>query len=47
MSDTTAAVRARTGGPSDPSEKDRLVEQVAGWTLVVVIAMLITQLGLI
>ncbi|MCC3772112.1 SCO1431 family membrane protein [Streptomyces sp. UNOC14_S4] len=48
----TAAVRAarthtrtRTGGPSDDGNK--LFEHIAGWTLTVVIAMLITQLGLV
>ncbi|MET8825467.1 SCO1431 family membrane protein [Streptomyces sp. NPDC004610] len=37
--------RARTGGPR--TDGPRIAEQVAGWTLVVVIAMLITQLGLV
>ncbi|MGW1073514.1 SCO1431 family membrane protein [Streptomyces sp. NPDC002537] len=42
----TAAVRTttRTGGPSD---RNKLLEHLAGWTLTVVVAMLITQLGLI
>ncbi|MER7049600.1 MULTISPECIES: SCO1431 family membrane protein [Streptomyces] len=46
MNSSTAApvTRARTGGPDDRSG---LVEQIAGWTLVVVIAMLVTQLGLL
>ncbi|MGA5563437.1 SCO1431 family membrane protein [Streptomyces platensis] len=45
---TTAATaprtRARTGGPKDDS---RLLEHVLGWTLVVVLAMLLTQTGLL
>ncbi|MET7644504.1 SCO1431 family membrane protein [Streptomyces sp. NPDC005426] len=40
---TSARRRARTGGPEDGS---KLLENVLGWTLVVVIAMLVTQLGL-
>ncbi|WP_406448277.1 SCO1431 family membrane protein [Streptomyces sp. NBC_00876] len=40
---TPARRRARTGGPGDRS---KLLENLAGWTLVVVIAMLVTQLGL-
>ncbi|GGW56097.1 SCO1431 family membrane protein [Streptomyces caelestis] len=39
------AARARTGGPQDDGPK--IVEHVAGWTLVVVLAMLVTQLGLL
>lgn len=42
---TTAAARARTGGPED--EGPKVLEHIAGWTLVVVIAMLVTQLGLL
>ncbi|MFC3571799.1 SCO1431 family membrane protein [Streptomyces yaanensis] len=42
---TAARVRARTGGPKDDGPK--IVEHVAGWTLVVVLAMLVTQLGLL
>ncbi|SNX56978.1 hypothetical protein SAMN06272735_1436 [Streptomyces sp. TLI_55] len=42
---TTAAARARTGGPKD--EGPKVLEHIAGWTLVVVIAMLVTQLGLL
>ncbi|MGY5128795.1 SCO1431 family membrane protein [Streptomyces nigrescens] len=45
---TTAATaprtRARTGGPRDDS---RLLENILGWTLVVVLAMLLTRTGLI
>ncbi|WP_107082787.1 SCO1431 family membrane protein [Streptomyces resistomycificus] len=40
-----SAVRARTGGPQEDGPKT--VEHVMGWTLVVVIAMLVTQLGLL
>lgn len=42
---TTAPARrrARTGGPDDRSG---LLEHILGWTLVVVIAMFVTQLGL-
>ncbi|TXS47604.1 SCO1431 family membrane protein [Streptomyces sp. OR43] len=40
---THARRRARTGGPDDGS---KLLENVLGWTLVVVIAMFVTQLGL-
>ncbi|MFI6935998.1 SCO1431 family membrane protein [Streptomyces sp. NPDC050287] len=39
------AARARTGGPREDGPK--IVEHVLGWTLVVVIAMLVTQLGLL
>ncbi|MEU6808862.1 SCO1431 family membrane protein [Streptomyces sp. NPDC046831] len=39
------ASRIRTGGPRDDGPK--IVEHVLGWTLVVVIAMLVTQLGLL
>ena len=44
-STTTASARARTGGPQDDGPK--VLEHIAGWTLVVVIAMLVTQLGLL
>ncbi|MEU3443672.1 SCO1431 family membrane protein [Streptomyces griseoincarnatus] len=37
--------RARTGGPREDGPK--IVEHVLGWTLVVVLAMLVTQLGLL
>ncbi|MBH5336534.1 SCO1431 family membrane protein [Streptomyces pactum] len=44
MTDITAPrMLARTGGPSDGPT---LVEHLAGWTLVVVVAMLVTRLGL-
>ncbi|MET8247932.1 SCO1431 family membrane protein [Streptomyces sp. NPDC005202] len=39
------AARARTGGPKD--DGPNTLEHVLGWTLVVVIAMLVTQLGLL
>jgi hypothetical protein len=41
-----AAVRTGTGGPSD-EEREKLVEQVLGWTLVVLVAVLVTRLGLL
>ncbi|NEC50387.1 SCO1431 family membrane protein [Actinospica acidiphila] len=37
--------RARTGGPREDGPK--ILEHVLGWTLVVVLAMLVTQLGLL
>jgi hypothetical protein len=37
--------RARTGGPQDHGPK--IVEHAMGWVLVVVVAMLVTQLGLL
>ncbi|MBU6533203.1 SCO1431 family membrane protein [Streptomyces sp. NPDC057245] len=37
--------RARTGGPGDDGPE--ILEHVMGWTLVVVIAMLVVQLGLL
>jgi len=37
--------RTRTGGPKGDGPK--IVEHVMGWTLVVVIAMLVTQIGLL
>jgi hypothetical protein len=42
---TTTRVRARTGGPKD--DGPRILEHLAGWALVVVLAMLVTQLGLL
>ncbi|MFG3021276.1 SCO1431 family membrane protein [Streptomyces sp. NPDC048254] len=42
---STTVARARTGGPKDDGPK--VLEHVMGWTLVVVIAMLVTQLGLL
>ncbi|MGW1817983.1 SCO1431 family membrane protein [Streptomyces sp. NPDC002125] len=37
------ARRARTGGPQDGP---KILEHILGWTLVVVLAMLVTQAGL-
>ncbi|MGH4030481.1 SCO1431 family membrane protein [Actinomycetota bacterium Odt1-20B] len=37
--------RTRTGGPKDTGP--RLLEHLLGWTLVVVIAMFVTQTGLL
>ncbi|MBX7554494.1 SCO1431 family membrane protein [Streptomyces sp. NPDC004232] len=39
------ATRARTGGPRDDGPK--IVEHAMGWVLVAVVAMLVTQLGLL
>lgn len=47
MNATTLQARraaARTGGPR--TDGPRALEHVLGWTLVVVIAMLVTRLGL-
>ncbi|MEV5613293.1 SCO1431 family membrane protein [Streptomyces sp. NPDC052225] len=38
-----ASARTRTGGPEDHGPK--ILEHVLGWTFVVVLAMLVTQLG--
>ncbi|CAL9380115.1 MULTISPECIES: SCO1431 family membrane protein [unclassified Streptomyces] len=46
MSANAATVtRVRTGGPREDGPK--IAEHVLGWTLVVVLAMLVTQLGLL
>ncbi|MFJ2833448.1 SCO1431 family membrane protein [Streptomyces sp. NPDC087263] len=46
MTATSATTtRARTGGPKD--DGPRILEHVVGWTFVVVLAMLVTQLGLL
>ncbi|RFU84196.1 SCO1431 family membrane protein [Streptomyces triticagri] len=48
MTATTATaerLRTRTGGPKDDGPK--ILEHVLGWTLVVVIAMFVTQAGLL
>ncbi|WP_431985955.1 SCO1431 family membrane protein [Streptomyces griseoflavus] len=37
--------RARTGGPREDGPK--ILEHVMGWTLVVVLAVLVTRLGLL
>ncbi|MFF8094943.1 SCO1431 family membrane protein [Streptomyces sp. NPDC016675] len=42
---TATAARVRTGGPEDDGPK--VLEHVMGWTLVVVVAMLVVQLGLL
>ncbi|MFE9705837.1 SCO1431 family membrane protein [Streptomyces sp. NPDC005930] len=42
---TATAARVRTGGPED--EGPQILEHVMGWTLVVVVAMLMVQLGLL
>ncbi|MFG3656447.1 SCO1431 family membrane protein [Streptomyces sp. NPDC047706] len=42
---SATAARVRTGGPKDDGPK--IVEHVMGWTLVVVLAMLLTQVGLL
>lgn len=39
------AARTRTGGPKDDGPK--ILEHVLGWTLVVVLAMFVTQAGLL
>jgi hypothetical protein len=42
---TATRLRARTGGPKDDGPK--ILEHLLGWTFVVVLAMLVTQLGLV
>jgi hypothetical protein len=42
---TVVRARTRTGGPEDDGPK--ILEHVMGWTLVVVVALLVTQLGLV
>jgi hypothetical protein len=42
---SATAARAGTGGPKPDGPK--ILEHVLGWTLVVVVAMLVTQLGLL
>ncbi|MGW2047993.1 SCO1431 family membrane protein [Streptomyces sp. NPDC001858] len=42
---TASAERTRTGGPETDGPK--LLEHIMGWVLVAVVAMLITQLGLL
>jgi hypothetical protein len=42
---TAARTHTRTGGPTGGGPK--IAEHVMGWTLVVVIAMLVTQIGLL
>ncbi|MEU0915161.1 SCO1431 family membrane protein [Streptomyces althioticus] len=43
--DAATVTRARTGGPREDGPK--ILEHLLGWTLVVVLAMLVTQLGLL
>ncbi|BDE38185.1 hypothetical protein SLITK23_14300 [Streptomyces lividans] len=43
---SAAATRVRTGGPKD-DDGPKILEHVLGWTLVVVVAMLVVQLGLL
>lgn len=42
---TATVTRARTGGPEEDGPK--ILEHVLGWTLVVVVALFVTQLGLL
>ncbi|WP_107063901.1 SCO1431 family membrane protein [Streptomyces mutabilis] len=42
---SATADRVRTGGPEDDGPK--ILEHVMGWTLVVVLAMFVVQLGLL
>ncbi|MCI3244460.1 MULTISPECIES: SCO1431 family membrane protein [Streptomyces] len=42
---SATAARTRTGGPKDDGPE--ILEHVMGWTLVVVVAMLVVQLGLL
>ncbi|MET7652055.1 SCO1431 family membrane protein [Streptomyces sp. NPDC005486] len=42
---TATATRARTGGPEIDGPK--VLEHLMGWVLVAVVAMLVTQLGLL
>ncbi|TXS46026.1 SCO1431 family membrane protein [Streptomyces sp. uw30] len=42
---SSTADRVRTGGPKEDGPK--IFEHAMGWTLVVVVAMLVTQLGLL
>jgi hypothetical protein len=42
---SATAARTRTGGPKDDGPE--MLEHVMGWTLVVVVAMLVVQLGLL
>lgn len=41
---TNRAARTRTGGPKDNGPK--ILEHILGWTFVVVLAMFVTQAGL-
>ncbi|MER6787798.1 SCO1431 family membrane protein [Streptomyces sp. NPDC000658] len=42
---TATAARVRTGGPD--ADGPKILEHVVGWVLVAVVAMLVTQLGLL
>lgn len=42
---TATVTRVRTGGPREDGPK--ILEHIAGWALVVAVAMLVTQLGLL
>lgn len=42
---TATTARARTGGPD--ADGPKVLEHVMGWVLVAVVAMLVTQLGLL
>ncbi|CAL9630661.1 MULTISPECIES: SCO1431 family membrane protein [unclassified Streptomyces] len=42
---SATATRVRTGGPRE--DGPQILEHVMGWTLVVVVAMLVVQLGLL
>ncbi|MFI0965492.1 SCO1431 family membrane protein [Streptomyces sp. NPDC021080] len=42
---TAPRLRTRTGGPEDNGPK--ILEHVLGWILVVVVAILVTRLGLV
>ncbi|MFD5519247.1 SCO1431 family membrane protein [Streptomyces sp. NPDC127066] len=42
---TAPRLRTRTGGPGDNGPK--ILEHVLGWIFVVVVAMLVTRLGLL
>ncbi|MET9911345.1 SCO1431 family membrane protein [Streptomyces sp. NPDC006476] len=42
---SVTAARTRTGGPRDDGPK--ILEHVMGWTLAVVVAMLVAQFGLL
>ncbi|MFF7738219.1 SCO1431 family membrane protein [Streptomyces sp. NPDC007984] len=42
---SATTTRVRTGGPRDDGPK--FVEHLMGWALVVVVAMLVTRLGLL
>ncbi|WP_411110802.1 SCO1431 family membrane protein [Streptomyces sp. c-19] len=43
---TRLLIRARTGGPEDDDRGPKVLEHVLGWTLVVLLAVLVTRAGL-